>query len=247
MLLKNKVAVITGGNRGIGKEILKIFSENGADIFACVRNIDKNFNDFILELQQKYGNKINPIQLELNDEQEVKNAANEIIKQSKTVDILVNNAGTIHTALFQMTPIKKLEEIFKINFFSQTVFTQYISKVMTKKKFGSIIFISSTASIDGNVGRSAYASSKASINSYAKVLSKELGTFNVRVNVIAPGLTETDMMSENTPKNIIEETISVTSLKRIATPKEIANVALFLSSDLSNHITGQIIRVDGGM
>ena len=118
---------------------------------------------------------------------------------------------------------------------------------MTKKKFGSIIFISSTASIDGNVGRSAYASSKASINSYAKVLSKELGTFNVRVNVIAPGLTETDMMSENTPKNIIEETISVTSLKRIATPKEIANVALFLSSDLSNHITGQIIRVDGGM
>ena len=247
MLLKNKVAVITGSNRGIGKEILKTFSENGANIFACVRNIDNKFKEFILSLEQKYGNKINPIQLELSNEEEVKNAANEIIKQSETVDILVNNAGTIHTALFQMTTLKKIEELFKINYFSQTVITQYISKVMTKKKFGSIIFISSTASIDGNIGRSAYASSKASINSHAKVLSKELGPFNIRVNVVAPGLTDTDMMTKNTPKKIIEETISTTSLKRIAAPKEIANAVLFLSSDLSNYITGQIIRVDGGM
>ena len=247
MLLKNKVAVITGSNKGIGKEILKTFSANGADIYACVRNIDDEFSDLISDLEKKYKNKIIPIKLELSNEEEVKNAANEIIKQSKTIDILVNNAGTIHTALFQMTPLKKLEELFKINYFSQTVFTQYISKVMTKKKFGSIIYISSTASIDGNIGRSAYASSKAAMNSHAKVLSKELGSFNIRVNVVAPGLTETDMMSKNTPKNVIEETIAATSLKRIASPKEIANVALFLSSDLSNYITGQIIRVDGGM
>ena len=247
MLLKNKVAVITGSNKGIGKEILKTFSANGADIYACVRNIDDKFRDLISDLEKKYKNKIIPIKLELSNEEEVKNAANEIIKQSKTIDILVNNAGTIHTALFQMTPLKKLEELFKINYFSQTVFTQYRSKVMTKKKFGSIIYISSTASIDGNIGRSAYASSKAAMNSHAKVLSKELGSFNIRVNVVAPGLTETDMMSKNTPKNVIEETIAATSLKRIASPKEIANVALFLSSDLSNYITGQIIRVDGGM
>lgn len=247
MLLKNKVAVITGSNRGIGKEILKTFSENGSDIFACVRSIDDEFKGLITDLEQKYRNNIIPIQVEFSNEEEVKNAANEIIKQSKTIDILVNNAGTIHTALFQMTPLKKLEELFKINYFSQTVFTQYISKVMTKKKFGSIIYISSTASIDGNIGRSAYASSKAAINSHAKVLSKELGLFNIRVNVVAPGLTETDMMSENTSKNVIEETIAATSLKRIASPKEIANVALFLSSDLSDYITGQIIRVDGGM
>ena len=138
-------------------------------------------------------------------------------------------------------------EVFEINFFAQTVFTQYILKSMMKNKNGSIVYISSSSAMDGNEGRSAYAASKAALISQAKVLSRELGSNNIRVNTIAPGLTDTDMMSKNTPKKIIEETILRTSLKRIGKPNQIAKTALFLSSDMSDYITGQVIRVDGGM
>jgi 3-oxoacyl-[acyl-carrier protein] reductase len=247
MLLKNKTAIITGSNKGIGKEILKVFSKNGANIFACTRNINDEFKLLLDELSKKYKNEIIPIKLDLADENQVKDAANTIVKAGKPIDILINNAGTIHTALFQMTPKKKLEEIFQVNFFSQTTFTQYILKSMVKKKSGSIVYISSSAAIDGNSGRSAYASSKAAINSQAKVLSNELGAHNIRVNSIAPGLTNTDMMSKNTSEKAIEETLSSVSMRRLGEPEEIANVALFLSSDMSTYLTGQVLRVDGGM
>ena len=247
MLLEKKTAVITGCNKGIGFEILKNFSENGANIFACARKIDEDFISNIKSIKEKYNNEIIPIELDLANEDKVKEAANKILGLDKEIDILVNNAGTIQTSLFQMSSKKKLNEIFEINFFSQTVFTQFILKSMIKKKNGSIIYISSSASIDGNEGRSSYAASKSALNAQAKVLSRELGGMNIRVNVIAPGLTDTDMMSKNTPKNIIEETIVKVSLKRIGKPKEIAQTALYLASDLSSYVTGQIIRVDGGM
>ena len=118
---------------------------------------------------------------------------------------------------------------------------------MTKKKSGSIINISSSAAHEANIGRSAYASSKSSIEVLSKVISRELGRFNVRVNSIAPGLTETDMMKQSTPDQFLNETLKRISLNRVASPNEIANVALFLASDLSSYITGQTIRVDGGM
>ena len=247
MLLENKTAVITGSNKGIGLEILKNFSENGANIFACVRTIDKNFLSIIRSIKKNYNNEITPIELDLANEQKVKEAASEILNFDKPIDILVNNAGTIQTSLFQMSSKKKLNEIFEVNFFSQTIFTQFIIKSMVKKKSGNIIYISSSASIDGNEGRSSYAASKAALNAQAKVLSRELGGMNIRINVIAPGLTNTDMMLNNTPKNIIEETISKVSLKRVGKPAEIAKTALYLASDLSSYVTGQIIRVDGGM
>ena len=167
--------------------------------------------------------------------------------QKKKIDILINNAATIHSAIFQMTSMKKLKEIFEINFFSQTLFTQYILKSMIKNKSGSIVYISSSSALDGNEGRSAYSSTKSAIIAQAKVLSRELGVHNIRVNTIAPGLTNTDMMKDNTPVELIKEFKSRISLKRIANPEEIANVTLLLSSDLSSYITGQVIRVDGGM
>tara|TARA_Y100000590_G_C15601524_1_gene970265 strand:+ start:298 stop:1041 length:744 start_codon:yes stop_codon:yes gene_type:complete len=247
MLLKNKTAVITGSNRGIGKEILSLFSENGADIFACTRNIDKDFKLYAKKLEEKFKNRIILLKLDLSNENQIKETSKNILDYNKPIDILVNNAATIHTSLFQMTSKKKLSEVFDINFFAQTVFTQYILKSVLKQKKGSIIYISSTAAIDGNEGRSAYAASKAALISQVKVLSKELGKNKIRVNAIAPGLTNTDMMTKNTPKNVIDETISKTSLKRLGSPAEIAKVALFLASDMSDYITGQTIRVDGGM
>ena len=247
MLLKGKTAVVTGCNRGIGKKILEIFSENKATVFACVRSVDEEFKSYLNELTKKFNNQIIPIQFDLIDENKIKVAANEILASNKSIDILVNNAATIHTALFQMTSIKKLKEVFDVNFFSQTIFTQYILKSMIKNKRGSIVYISSSSALDGNEGRSAYSSTKAAIITQAKVLSRELGMHNIRVNSIAPGLTDTDMMKENHKKEIVNEIISRTSLRRIADPKEIANIVLLLSSDLTSYITGQNIRVDGGM
>ena len=247
MLIQNKTAVITGCNRGIGKKILEVFSANGATIFACVRNVSEEFKTFTNEMEKKFNNKIIPIQFDLNDEDQVKKAASNILSSNSSIDILVNNAATIYTALFQMTSIKKLKETFETDFFSQTIFTQYILKSMIKKKSGSILYISSSSALDGNEGRSAYSSAKAAIIAQAKALSREVGMYNIRVNAIAPGLTDTDMMKENTPKEIVNEVASRTSLRRIANPQEIANAALFLSSDLSSYITGQVIRVDGGM
>jgi len=247
MLLKDKTAVITGSNRGIGKEILETFSSNGANIFACSRQTDDKFIELIESYKKKYNNQIYPIKLDLDDQEDVKEASKKILSQNLNIDILVNNAGAITTSLFQMTPEKKLKEIFNTNFFAQTTFTQYILKSMIKKKKGSVLYISSSSALDGNLGRSAYAASKSAIIAQSKVLSRELGSLNIRVNTLAPGLTNTDMMRNNTPEKDLNEAVNSTSLKRVAHPKEIADVALFICSDLSSYITGQVIRVDGGM
>ena len=247
MLLKNKIALITGCNRGIGKKTLEVFSDHGASVIACVRKIDNEFKKFIYELSKKNENKITPIEIDFENLDTVQNVAKEILKQNSKIDILINNAGIIDTALFQMTTIKNLKKIFEINYFTQTIFTQMILKPMIKNKVGNIVYISSTSALDNNVGRNTYSATKASIISQAKTLSKEVGSKNIRVNVIAPGLTDTDMMKNNTPNSVLEEVISKLSIKRVGQTLEIANVALFLSSELSSYITGQTIRVDGGM
>ena len=247
MLLKNKTAIITGSNRGIGKSMLNIFSEHGANIIACVRKADKDFINEISRLQKKYDNQISYKNLNFENEQECLETGKQISLEFSEIDILINNAGAIQTSLFQMTPIKKFKEIFQINYFSQIVFTQQIIKKMIKNKKGSIIYISSTSGIDSNEGRGAYSDTKAAIISKSKTLSKELGRYNIRVNCIAPGLTNTRMMTENTSEDNIKKVIENLSLKRFAETNEIANVALFLSSDLSTYLTGQTIRVDGGM
>ena len=247
MLLQNKTAVVTGCNRGIGKKILEVFSANGATVFACVRNISEEFKSNIKEIEKNTKNKIIPIHFDLSNENQIKEAANSILSSNKSIDILINNAAMIHTAIFQMTSIKKLKEVFEIDFFAQTNFTQYILKSMVKNKKGSILYISSSSALDGNEGRSAYSSAKSALITQSKVLSRELGVHNIRVNTIAPGLTDTDMMKENTTQETIKDVLSRVSLRRIASTGEIANTALFLSSDLSSYITGQVIRVDGGM
>ena len=247
MLLKNKTAVITGCNRGIGKKILEIFSENGATIFACVRKNDDNFQKLINDLKKKNNTNIFQVELDLNSEESVEKSAQMILKSNQTIDILINNAGIIHNSLFQMTTIDNLKKIFQINYFSLTKFTQYILKSIIKKKTGSIVYIASTSALDNTIGRNAYSSTKAAIISQAHTLSREVGRFNIRVNSVSPGLTETEMMSKNTPEKTLNDIVSNLSLKRIADPKEIAKVVLFLSSDLSSYVTGQNIRVDGGM
>ena len=146
-----------------------------------------------------------------------------------------------------MTTQKDLKDTFQENVFSNILFTRYILKSMTKDKSGgSIVFLSSTSALDGNVGRNVYSSSKAAIISQMQVLSREIGNLNVRVNAVAPGLTNTEMLKKILPKKLLK-TLKIKFLYRIAEPNEIANLIMFLASDLSSYITGQVIRADGGM
>ena len=208
---------------------------------------NSEFESKISELARKYKVKIIPIYFDFADSEEIKSAAKKILDSGEAIDILVNNAGIIDVSIYQMTSIKKLKDMFEINFFSQTIFTQNIIKSMIRNKSGSIINLASITALDGNEGRSAYGASKSALIAQMKTLSKEVGIFNIRVNCIAPGLIDTEMLSKNTPKNIIENMKNKISLRRVGSPEEIADVALFLSSNLSTYISGQVIRVDGGM
>ena len=247
MLLKDKTVVLTGCNRGIGKAILGVFAKNGASIWACVRQLDDDFINFTKGVEDDHEVHITPVPFDLADEGQVKEGINTIRSAKQPVDILVNNAGVIFTALFQMTSVAKMKEVFEINYFSQILLTQSITKIMARQKAGSIINISSSAAIEGNEGRVAYASSKAALIASTKVMAKEFAMYNIRVNAIAPGLTQTEMMQGSTSKDALDSTLKRICMRRVGRPDEIANTALFLSSDLSSYITGQVLRVDGGM
>ncbi len=246
-LLKGKTAVVTGCSRGIGRSILEKFVHNGANCIACVRKSDSKFEDYCKNLSSKNNVKIDIVSFDLSKKDEVLNGVKKIFNINKKIDILVNNAGILFNSLFQMTSEKKLKEIFEINFFSHVTLTQLISREMAKNKSGSIIFISSTSAKRNDVGRFAYSSTKAAISSTSRVLAKELGNYKIRVNTICPGLTDTDMSKENTKEDFMKEELKKISLKRLAEPYEIANVAVFLASDLSSYISGQDIIVDGGV
>lgn len=246
-MLKNKIAVVTGANGGIGIATVKLFHKNGAKIFACVRSENTEFNQVKKELEHNNPNKIEIIKLDLKDESSIKKASSEIINKTDSIDILVNNAAQIFTSLFLMTPIEKIRDLFEVNFFSQLLFTQYMIKKMMKKKSGSIINISSSSAIEANPGRIAYASSKSALVTSSKVMARELANFNIRCNVVSPGLTDTKMMRDSHTEENIKNKIDSLMIKRAASPNEIANAIMFLASEQSSYITGQVIKVDGGL
>ena len=245
-LLQNKVAVITGANRGIGKCITETFAANGADIIACMRVVSPETEKWIKYLELKFNVSVNCVKLDLENEESIKKTIQEIFSISKRIDVLVNNAGIANGALFQMTPISELRRIFEINFFSQIVFSQGIAKIMIRNKSGSIINLSSTAAFIPDPGTLAYGSSKSAFVRASQSMANELGKSNVRVNVIAPSVTKTDMFQQMSTQ-AREKLIDSSAFKRAAEPEEVANVALFLASEMSSFITGQVIRVDGGM
>jgi len=246
LILKNKIALITGANRGIGLCVLKNFSKNGADVIACSRNRNEKFEQLISDISKEYKNKITPVYFDLSKESEIDQGIKEINSISDKIEIIVNNAGINQVSLFQMTSMEKIKEVFDINFFSHLRLTQKLMKIMIRNKKGSIINIASNAAEECDAGRLAYASSKAALIAFTKVLSKELGSFNIRVNSIAPGLTRTEMMDKDISKKIIDEAIKKVALKRVAEPEEIANVVTFLASDLSSYISGELIFATGG-
>ena len=246
MLLQKRTAIITGCNRGIGKAVMEVFAENGDDIFACVRKESDEYSGVTARLAGKTGVSITPVYFDLAESEQVKAGIKTILSAKKQIDILVNNAGVASGSFFQMTSLKDLKQVFEINFFSQVLFTQGISRYMSRFKTGSIINIASTAGLIGDAGMTSYGSSKAALMFATKTMATELGEMNIRVNAIAPSITKTDMFDQMEEK-ARNKLIDASSLKRPAEAVEVANVALFLASDLSSFITGQVLRVDGGL
>lgn len=243
-LLKGKNAIITGTARGIGNKILEVFASNGANVWACARQQTQEFEDYTKSLSEKHGVTITPLYFELTDLDQMKSAIKSIMSEKKAVDILVNNAGITYNSLFQMSTIEQIRNTLEVNFVAPFLFTQYVVKLMLRNGSGSIVNIASTAAQDGNAGRSVYGASKAAVICATASLSEELAGKGIRANCIAPGITQTDMLSSMTDE-IIQETVQNTDMKRLGETKDIANAVLFLASDLSSYITGQVLRVDG--
>lgn len=245
-LLVGKNVIITGTNRGMGRAMLDEFAANGANIWAHARMLTPEFEAICEEVSKKHTVEIRPLCFELTDYDAMKAAVKTIMSSKIPIDGLVNNAGITANMLFLMTTMDILRRQIEVNFFAPYLFTQYISKLMIRNKKGSIVNISSSAGIDGNSGKSAYGASKAALISMTKSIAEEMGKDGIRANCIAPGITDTEMLL-SMPEYIVEEAKESTDLKRIGTPKDIAQTALFLISDLASYITGQVIRVDGGM
>ena len=242
-LLENKNIIVTGTRRGIGKKLLEILAANGANVWAHARIETNDFTDECKRLSEKY--KIQ-VCFEMKDYEAMRGAIKKIRNYKLPVDGLVNNAGITYNALFQMSDMNVVRKQMEVNFFSVYQFTQYIVKLMIRTKKGSIVNISSTAGLDGNSGKSAYGASKAALIAMTKSVAAELGNQGIRANCIAPGITETEMLS-TMPDYIVEAVKNDVDIKRVGKPEDIADTAVFLLSDLSSYITGQVIRVDGGM
>lgn len=246
-LLAGKTALITGCNRGIGKYILELFSSQGLKCAITItRTCDDKFIEFCSTLTIKNNIKIININADFLDANSVKKAMKEIYALKIDIDILINNAGIAHGAFLQMTSMKDLRDVFEVNFFSQIAIIQSISKLMLRKGKGSIICMSSIAGFDSYPGYTAYGSSKAAISYAVKTIAQEIAPSGIRINAIAPALTETEM-AKQMEKKASEKMVEASAMKRFAKINEIANVALFLASDESSFICGQTIRVDGGM
>ena len=245
-ILENKTVVVTGTAKGMGHQMVETFAENGANVFAHARIETEEHKAFCKELEEKYGVQVIPLYFDLRDSDAMKEAIKTIRGTKLPVDGLVNNAGITYNSLFQMTNMEELRNQMEVNFFAPFLFTQYISKLMVRNKKGSIVSISSSAALDGNSGKSAYGASKAALLTMTMCISEELAATGIRANVICPGVTATDMLS-TMPDYIMDIQKEATFLKKVGTTADIANTALFLLSDYASYITGQVIRVDGGV
>ena len=245
-MLSGKNAIITGARQGIGRAAVEVFAKNGANVWACARKEDADFEADMAQLAEKYSVWIKPVYFEMTDEMQMKQAVRQIQKEKVPVDILVNNAGEAQYDNFTMMPVKNLRRMMECNYISPLLFTQLIVRMMSRASRGSIVFLSSVAGLQAEAGNTAYGGSKAAVAHATGILSKELAGLNIRVNAVAPGMVDTDMKGQ-ADEAYWESLVERVPLKRMAQPQEIANVIAFLSSDLASYITGQVIRVDGGL
>ena len=244
-LLKGKTAVITGASRGIGKAIALKYASEGADIAFTDIVDNEDFAETVRSLEA-HGVKAKGYVSDASKLDASEQVIDKIIADFGKIDILVNNAGiTRDTLLMRMTE-QQWDLVLMVNLKSVFNLTKAASKYMMKQKFGTIINMSSVVGVTGNAGQSNYSASKAGIIGFTKSIAKELGSRNIRCNAIAPGFILTDM-TDKLPEDVKADWINKIPLRRGGTPDDVANIALFLASDMSDYVSGQVINVCGGM
>jgi len=244
-LLKGKVALVTGAARGIGRMIALRLAQEGADIAFTDLSKDDNMDKLERELAD-LGVKGKGYVSDASDFEQTHQVVDQIVADFDKVDILVNNAGITRDTLLMRMDEEMWDLVIKVNLKSVFNFTKAVQKYMLKARSGSIINMSSVVGVNGNPGQANYSASKAGILGFTKSIAKELGARNVRCNAIAPGFIITDM-TDKLPENVKEDWIKGIPLKRGGVPEDVANVTLFLASDLSSYMTGQTLQVCGGM
>lgn len=246
MSLHGKTALITGASRGIGQAIATELASEGANLILIARSRDRlqNLSD---SLKKEFPLcEVHFFETDVSDHVSIKNLFGELLQLKLSFDILVNNAGIMIDGMLMMMKLQDMQSLFNVNVFGTLLMSQSATKVLIKKKAGSIINLTSIVGVNGSSGQSIYSASKSSIIGFTKSLSKELAPFNIRVNAIAPGFIDTDLTA-NLSAKVKEATLSNIGLKRFGKPSDVAKIVLFLASDSSSYITGQVIGVDGGM
>jgi len=244
-LLEGKTAIITGGSRGIGKGIALVFAQHGANVAFTYSSSVEFANSLVKELSN-YGVKVKSYQSNAADHKESQDLVENVLSDFGSIDVLVNNAGITKDNLLMRMGEEDFDKVIEVNLKSVFNMTKAVQRTMLKQRKGSIINMSSVVGVKGNAGQSNYAASKAGIIGFSKSVALELGSRNIRSNVIAPGFIETEMTAK-----LDEKTVDVwrnaIPLKRGGSPEDIANACVFLASDLSAYVTGQTLNVDGGM
>lgn len=244
--MTGKYVLITGSNRGLGKAIMKELASSGMNIWAHARKETPEFLQLMNEIRDTYHVEVNPVYFDMTDEEGMKAAIKLIHSSKKPVDVLVNNAGIASVSMFGQTPISKIKEVFEVNLFGQMALTQLVLRLMTHQHSGSIINIASVTALIMSEGQISYATSKSALITWSRNLAAEYGRYGIRVNSLSLGLMNTDMkagLNEDEVKYFKERTV----LQRIGEPEDAAKAVKFLASDDSSFITGQNIRVDGGL
>lgn len=238
--LSNKVALITGCSRGIGQACMLKFLQHGATVYAVCRT-QKSLDSYLPTYPM-----LHPCYLDITDYNSVKELVQKIKKESSRLDVLINNAAIMQDSLLGMITQQQIEATFQTNVYAPIRLMQYAAKFMQRQKSGSIINMASIMGLRGNIAQIVYSASKGAVIALTKSAARELGPYNIRVNAIAPGVINTELLSE-TPEEKITQYESRISLGRMGTPDDVAELALFLASDGSRYLTGQVIGIDGMM
>ncbi|NJM14730.1 MAG: 3-oxoacyl-[acyl-carrier-protein] reductase [Bacteroidales bacterium] len=244
-LLEGKTAIVTGGARGIGKAIVLRFAEQGANVAFTDLAIDENTQALEKEIEA-FGVKGKGYASNAALFEETENVVNKIAEEFGKIDILVNNAGITKDSLLMRMSEEQWDAVITVNLKSVFNFTKAVQKFMLKQKSGSIINMSSVVGVGGNAGQSNYSASKAGMIGFTKSIAQELGSRNIRCNAIAPGFIITEMTAK-LPDDVKQEWLKTIPLRRGGTPEDVANTCVYLGSELSSYVSGQVINVCGAM
>jgi 3-oxoacyl-[acyl-carrier protein] reductase len=244
-LLKGKTVLVTGGARGIGRSIVKTCAAQGANVAFSDLNEDDNFRSLVAEISAT-GVKCIGYVSDASKYDSANELIDKVVADFQTIDVMVNNAGITRDALLMRMTEEQWDLVINVNLKSVFNMTKAVQKVMLKQRSGSIVNITSVVGVGGNAGQANYSASKAGMIGFTKSVAKELGSRNVRCNAIAPGFIETEMTA-SLPEEVKNGWYEKIPLKRGGKPEDVANAVVFLGSDLSSYISGQVILVCGGM